>query len=83
LFDRNFGVDIYNKIIEEGMVIKREKVKRERSQKTITDKIKKPRYCNVNARVDEETYEKLVKYAVGKGQSISRVVWEMVREKVK
>jgi predicted HicB family RNase H-like nuclease len=83
LFDRNFGVDIYNKIIEEDMVIKREKVKRERSQKTITDAIKKPRYCNVNARVDEETYEKLVKYAVGRGQSISRVVWEMLREKVR
>jgi predicted CopG family antitoxin len=32
--------------------------------------------------VDEETYEKLVKYAVGKGQSISRVVWEMIASKV-
>lgn len=81
--NRNFGAKNNNKNYQEDMVIKREKVKRERSQKAITDAIKKPRYCNVNARVDEETYGKLVRYAVGKGQSISRVVWEMIMERVK
>jgi len=58
-------------------------VKRKISQREIKDSVKKPRYCNVNARVDEDTYEKLVRYAVGKGQSISRVVWEMIMERVK